>query len=145
MKLQRQFVLSAAAALVMLAPAAHAQNKTVANVPFDFTVADVTLPAGEYAVQPESPGGLIEIHNVATRKTVLVMAARTLSAYKGTTDGTGRLIFHRYGDRYFFSEVWSLGGPCGGVAPTKLERELRTNGDAKQMASILIPLTAAAR
>jgi hypothetical protein len=53
------------------------------------------------------------------------------------------VIFHRYGDRYFFSEVWTAdGGLRGKVMPSKLERETRNNaGDEKQMALISIPVS----
>jgi len=138
--------LSVVAALVMLVPAAHAQNKTIANIPFDFTVQNVTLPAGEYSLQATSAtlSGLVQITNADTRKTVMVMAAPSLSSHKGKADGNGKLIFHRYGDRYFFAEVWSPNGPTGGVMPSKLERELQSS-EGKQMASVIIPLSGAAQ
>ena len=149
MKTLNRFALAlsvVAALVVLLAPAAHAQNKTIANIPFDFTVQNVTLPAGEYALQATSAtlSGLVQITNADTRKTVMVMAAPSLSSHKGKADGNGKLIFHRYGDRYFFAEVWSPNGPTGGVMPSKLERELQSS-EGKQMASVIIPLSGAAQ
>lgn len=53
MRQTRQFLFVAAALLaaLLIAPAAHAQIAWNANIPFDFTVADTTLPAGDYLVQ----------------------------------------------------------------------------------------------
>lgn len=51
---QRKLYLSLAAALLaalLVAPAAQAQIAWNASIPFSFTVADTTLPAGDYLVQ----------------------------------------------------------------------------------------------
>jgi len=71
-----------------------------------------------------------------------VMAAPGQSAADNAGTTTGKVIFHRYGERYFLSEIWTPNGPTGRVTPSKAERELKANGGEKQMASVGIPLAA---
>jgi hypothetical protein len=121
----------------------NAQTKAVANIPFDFTVSSVTMPAGEYTLQSASAArNMIQIINHETGKSALVLLPDT-DAPKGT--GTGRVTFNRYEDRYFFSGVWTPDGLRGHAMPGKLEQELQASKGEKEMASLSIPLTAAAR
>ncbi len=84
-----------------MAGTSFAQSKVVkVNVPFDFTIGKHLLPAGTYNIKTES-SGLIVIKNHDRPITLLTLA---------DTDGNrspngGKLIFHKYGDRYFLSEI----------------------------------------
>jgi len=119
----------------------YAQTKAVANIPFDFTVSSVTLPAGEYTLQSASAAhNLIQIVNHETGKSALILLPDT-DAPKGTAEG--RVTFHRYEDRYFFSGVWTPNGLHGRALPGKLERELQASRGERETASLSIPLTAA--
>jgi hypothetical protein len=119
----------------------YAQSTAVANIPFGFTVNNVSLPPGEYALRAlSSASPVIQIVNLNTRHTVMVMAPSAASTYKGQQTDTGKVIFHRYGDRYFFSEVWSPGGLRGCTRPPKLEQELRASNPGIEMASVDITL-----
>lgn len=136
MKTLNTFVLALSAAVLGTA-ALHAQTRAVADVPFDFTVQSVTMPAGEYALQPLSAAsGVIRIMNLETRRSVMVLASSTLSTHRGKDTDSGKLIFHRYGDRYFFSEVWTPGGPQGRTAPSKEERAIQAGLAERQIASV---------
>ena len=138
MKTLNTFVLALSAAAVLGTTALHAQTRVLADVPFDFTVQNVTMPAGQYALQPLSnTSDAIRIVNLETRHSVGVLASRTLSAYKGKDTESGKLIFNRYGDRYFFSEVWTP-SLRGRVAPSKQERAIQAIGAERQMASVTI-------
>ncbi|HXN45591.1 MAG TPA: hypothetical protein VN893_03060 [Bryobacteraceae bacterium] len=119
----------------------YAQSSAVAKVPFGFTVNTVSLPPGDYelrALASESP--VIRIVNLNTRRSVMVLAPASGSTYKGQPTDSGKVIFHRYGDRYFFSEVWSPGGLRGCAKPPKLEQELRASNPGIEMASVDITL-----
>jgi hypothetical protein len=121
----------------------YAQNKAVANIPFDFTVSTATLPAGEYTLDSASPTRhLIRLVNKETRQSVLVLVSDT-NPPKGNAPATGKMIFHRYGDQYFFSAVWTPAGVEGKTIPSKLERELQARNGETQMASVSIPLAGA--
>jgi hypothetical protein len=81
--------------------------------------------------------------NRETGKSVLVNASGLLSVHKGKGEETGMIIFHRYGDRYFFSEVWTPDGIRSHAKPSKLEREIQASSAEKQVALVSIPLPGA--
>jgi hypothetical protein len=143
MKTLNTLVLTLGAVAVLGTAGLQAQSRAVAKIPFDFTVQAVTLPAGEYTLAPLSANGVIQIRNNETGKSISVLAPPSLSNHKGGAGAPGKVIFHRYGDSYFFAEVWTWDGPCGGVAPGKLERELQANGAGEHMAALEIPLAVA--
>ena len=95
--------LIVAIALATAVVSAHAQSSrlVVANVPFEFTVGDQTMPAGEYRIRPALSKGL-SIQSADAKKTVMRLANDIEPNKK-----PARLVFHRYGDRYFLAEVWS--------------------------------------
>ncbi len=143
MKTLKTFVLAMSAAAMLGTTGLYAQTGVVANVPFNFTVETVKMPAGEYTVQPLSTAsGVIQMLNVETGKSVLMSAPASLSIHKGQAAERGKIIFHRYGDRYFFSEVWTPYGLRGHAKPSKLEREIEA-GNGNQVALVSIPLAGA--
>ena len=139
MKTLNTFFLALSAAAVLGTTALYAQTMVVADVPFDFTAQTVTVPAGRYALQTLSrTSGLIRIMNLETRRSVVVLASSTLSTYNGKDTESGKLIFHRYGDQYFFSEVWTPSGLRGCATPSRQEREIKARGAERQIAFVRI-------
>lgn len=137
MKTLNTIVLALGAAAVLGTSALHAETGVVARIPFDFTVQTVSLPAGEYSLRPISPtSGIIRIVNLDTHRSVDLLASSTLSQYKGKRGDHAKVIFHRYGDRYFFSEVWTPAGLRGATVSSKLEREYQADNAEKQIASV---------
>jgi hypothetical protein len=93
-------------AISILTISALAQNvaPTVAikaNIPFDFTIAKQTLPAGEYTIR--SQGTMLQLVRVDGPGSVLM--PKYIAAHKNNV--TPRLLFHRYGTRSFLSQVWT--------------------------------------
>jgi len=95
------------------------QGNVLANVPFQFMVANHTLPPGRYIVTPvgetnlqiyaNGQGVIFQTHNVAGK----------------ASEGTGKLVFHRYGSTYILSEVWMAGKGTGSrLFPSQAEKEL---------------------
>ena len=100
MKRTTAITLLAIANLAMAGTSFAQSNGVQANVPFDFTVDNQVLPAGTYRIQTQSPG-LIMIRNHDKPISVL-----TLVNQDGTkSPNGGKLIFHKYGDHYFLSEI----------------------------------------
>ena len=115
MKKQALAILAMASLSLMLAvvPAyADPGSEVQANVPFDFIVGDNTYPAGSYAVQYTDPQGvfLIQIGEDESRR--IVLWRRTVPA-KSIRDNLPKLIFNRYGDQYFLTQIWA-GGESNG-------------------------------
>ena len=100
-------VLIVTLALATAAVSANAQptaNRVVANVPFEFSVGYKTLPAGDYSVQSivSCDGLLIQS---ADGKVSALRLSDTTRQIKDKPKA--RLVFHRYGERYFLAEVWN--------------------------------------
>lgn len=103
-----------------MAVAANAQNSSrrllVANVPFQFNVGDTTLPAGEYTIAQTNPASDCVILQISTKdrsRSVLLQ----MNSIVGKTADASTLIFHRYGNKYFFAQAWIDGESEGLNAP----------------------------
>jgi len=102
--------LSAAKAQVSANP------ELVANIPFEFSVGDKTFPAGEYTVRcinPNSSTKVLQIRSKAGSATALVMTDNVIGKIKDNA----QLIFHRYGNEYFFAQAWMPADSVGMQAP----------------------------
>jgi hypothetical protein len=115
--------------LLLMAGSAIAQNRPVrANVPFDFTVEGKTVPAGTYTIGKlgRTPEMLLLWSNDGLNMIVGSNAAENRNGANKT-----KLVFNRYKDQYFLSEIWVEGATNGRHIPkTGREKEL-----AKQTAS----------
>ena len=114
-------------ALLTAAPArAQAPGTTMrASIPFDFIVRGRTLPAGYYEVRriSDEPFGLV-IQNVNHRRAEAMF--ETEPVYSSKEPGKSLIVFHRYGDSYFLSEVVTAGSETGEELPAShAERRLR--------------------
>ena len=86
-----------------------------ANIPFKFVVNKQAMPAGEYEIGRFGNGGdVLLIHGVDTNTNMLVASNSAQSL--NPADAT-KLIFKRYGDRYFLSQVWIAGNRSGRQLP----------------------------
>jgi hypothetical protein len=95
-------------ALATTVATANGQNQSAvkANVPFEFIVGDKVLPAGDYSVSAIGIGhDALAIQGInANDNAVRLVNTVTRSAKKST-----KLVFHRYGNTFFLSEVWTAG------------------------------------
>ena len=101
-------------------------TKIRASIPFDFTVKGKTLPAGEYEVSRvmDEPITLL-LRNVHDKHDEVVV--ETEPVIGRMTPKRDELIFNRYGESYFLSEVFTAGEQTGEeLYPTHRERELRS-------------------
>ena len=104
-----------------------------ADVPFDFTVGNKTLPAGKIIAHGQtSLASPLSITNLAMGQVTLRVARKL----PGADDShRAELVFRRYGDRYFLAQVWIEG--YGGWEVLKsssekaLERETRVASNAR--------------
>jgi hypothetical protein len=110
-------VLSAGAS----AQAASAQ-KLVASIPFTFSVGKANLPAGRYTItvlNTASDRKILRIRSMDGRSSVVIF---TTGVTGNVSDGA-KLVFHRYGDRYFFAQAQMAGDPTSLAAiKSKAER-----------------------
>ncbi len=107
---------------------ANAQLSTPirAKIPFDFTVGDKKLGAGEYTFSRLSGFGdskemLISSVDASTR-----VFQSTFGAQVVTPKNESTLVFHKYGDQYFLEQIWTGGEQEGTQLPeSRDERSAR--------------------
>jgi hypothetical protein len=96
---------------------AHAQNSPLlkANVPFAFEAGSKQMPAGLYEIFTLSNDLLLLYdRDPGTHVRGIIMVSRSTS---GKTQTQGRLVFHRYGNRYFLREAWEEGSNVAAKCP----------------------------
>lgn len=93
-----------ASALASVSAQTPGHNIT-ASIPFEFNVGDKTLPAGQYAIgRINSDGSQLRISNREESASRLTQAVQASEPKEESV-----LVFKRYGDRYFLSQVWMVG------------------------------------
>ena len=93
-----------------------------ANIPFDFVIGTKTLPRGTYTVKllNTSPNVLV-IRGRDNGEVALAISNTVLALDK--EDNSPQLIFNRYGNEYFLSQVWR-GASLAGKELPKSQQEL---------------------
>ena len=105
-------------ALAATVATANGQNRRIAkaNVPFEFIVGDKALPAGEYGVSTIGNDSLAiqgAGHN-----------AVRLANYTTRRANSTALVFHRYGDTFFLSQIWVGEGQGRQLLKSQQERAM---------------------
>ena len=98
------------------------------NLPFDFTAGSATLKAGRYSIKKMN-GNVISFRSAEGSRKVLVDAPLAVGA-RASKSGA-RLVFNRYGDLYFLSQVWLNADTGQQLFPSKSEGEARNAQLAK--------------
>lgn len=96
-----QTIALAAVVGIASVPAGHAQtgwHRAGVTVPFSFDCGQTHLAHGRYVLSID--GNVLTIRGNGSAATVLAQ-----SSYNPTTTETLRVVFKRYGDRYFLEEV----------------------------------------
>ena len=76
------------------------QSVLKANIPFDFTVGDTWMPAGEYAIS--SPlRRIVQLRSADLAKTAMIVSSQS---FQESSSGS-KLVFEKYGDQYFLHGV----------------------------------------
>lgn len=121
--------------LLLATTSAYAQSINLkANVPFNFVAPAGTLPSGEYTLR--SVGGIDNAISISGegQKSSIFLATPCLSLKSSQGAGRTKLVFSRYGDQYFLSEIWMQGRTVGHKLPkTRREVETAMNQTAQQV------------
>jgi hypothetical protein len=143
---------------------AYAQNALRVDIPFDFTIANKPLAAGQYTlqiihdlltVQILSESGRVETYALvipAVRSSVPEVITQwtpgTISGYGSSTNQSNPVqpqatkmdncvVFNQYGGQYFIAKMWF--GLEGREFPiTRSERAVRTAGTDPKPATLLL-------
>jgi len=99
-------LLFTAAAITLSAQTTPSQRLMTVNIPFAFSVENHSLPEGEYKIFTVTPERSIRIVSSDGKDSVIV---NTLPNYANSPSENSRLVFHRYGDEYFLTQVRTAG------------------------------------
>lgn len=105
--MKRHISQMAAFLVVLLATAAAAVGQNdlalAADIPFPFVVANHTLPAGHYELSAVGDQGVTYIVGSHNQRAF----ARTLKVERRAPERSGKIVFHRYQDTYFLTQIWA--------------------------------------
>jgi len=116
---------------------ARAQEPMTVNIPFAFTAGEAALPAGEYRVQKMDGNGAV----------LLIRSSDPTAAAFVTTIGTqgkeqqerSKLVFNRYNDHYFLSQVWNAGYSSGRqLRKTHREKEIALSAKLETQSQVIL-------
>ena len=113
--------------LTAVSVAAQSERSKITNIPFSFIVGEKTLPAGEYTVEPNRRDydkvWLVQSRDGHSSALITTMPVRASETQEKT-----KFVFHKYGDQYFLSQIWTPGGNSGReLLMPRVERELAKN------------------
>ena len=104
-----------------------------AKIPFDFMAAGSNLVAGEYTLETTGDTDqVLQVCNLQQHRCVFMIASQVASKAK---NDPGKLIFNRYGDQYFLSEIWSR-SLVRTLPQDRRERQLAKSG-AEPVAAVI--------
>ena len=145
----RKKVFSAALTCGLLAvvavATAYAQEpgtEVRARIPFDFSVRGKILPAGDYEIRriTDGPEGLI-ISSVNLNHDRVLFETEPVEAR--TISSKAEIVFRRYGDSYFLSEVFAGGAQTGReLFPSRQERVMKSEMASNKTESETVALAA---
>jgi hypothetical protein len=130
-------------ALLFVAGASVAQAQIIGriktDIPFSFYIRDKLMPAGAYTITELNPGsGLMEIRSVDGKSAAVFL---TVEKQEKDTRAPSELIFHKYGDKVFLSEILERGEIDGAeVVKSKMEKRLEKAATHDKEVAIALPL-----
>jgi hypothetical protein len=134
MKSRTLVVLVVAAFVAVTAGYAQSSARLMGNIPFEFRVGNTVLPAGAYDITPSATPRTLLVRSEDGKAAVVVLPN---TAEKVQAPKDSKLVFNRYGNTYFLSEVWHEGISRGYQIPkSKSEREMAKNAARTELAYI---------
>ena len=123
----------------MAAAQLNSRSKIVAQVPFDFVVANKVVPAGEWAVRVTTTDGhILDISNAQTNTGLFSPSSQTEAKESASYYA---LVFERYGERYFLKGIKLQGSKITYRLPeSKAEAELRAQNVPATVETLLASL-----
>ena len=144
--MKRQVVTMMMAALFVAmasVTAIQAQSAGSASVtiPFDFSVGAKTLPAGDYNVRRTLQGGSVVMRIQEKNNSVALFLPNTRPVAGLDIQAESKLVFNRYGNQYFLSQIWLAGRSTGAelnqtTRERSLNRELARLGGKQERITI---------
>ena len=127
---------SACALLAVSCLFAQLDHRMIATVPFDFVVSNRHLAAGTYTVTTNLNQGTVLIRGEDNGSAQFTI---TIATQARKTQEHEKLVFNRYGERYFLRQVWQSGMDRGRELPaSKAEQEFARIIGKPEIVSLLV-------
>jgi hypothetical protein len=127
-----------AAVVTALIPVASAQSLPIrVRIPFPFIAADRTVQAGDYTLRPASISPGVMLLKGEEGEQGLFLSTFPLDSRRAAELNVIKVVFHRYGDRYFLSEVWTDGNKLG-VWKSKQEKREQKAANVAPVEAVLV-------
>jgi len=75
-----------------------------ATIPFDFYLGDTLLPAGNYAVERDE--ATLNLYGLQNNDRPVIAVSLFIPESSNVPLDSGKLVFHKYGDKYFLVQIW---------------------------------------
>lgn len=111
----------------------RAQSATTgkAHIPFDFSVKNQTIAAGDYVInRQDNRGEAWSLRNVDNNQSVMLLVMGV--EIKRTAD-KGKMTFRRYGDKYFLASIETSVYQMG-FRKSRAERDLEKKSETNRLA-----------
>jgi len=122
------------ALLAAVSISAQGSQKITVQVPFAFHVGSSTLPSGEYTVDTDAAPGILRLRSMDSKSGVMI---QSMSVQAPAASSQGKLIFNKYGDEYFLSQVWKPGTNTG-CELRKSRREIEVAASARRRSESIL-------
>jgi hypothetical protein len=100
---------------------AQTPGRVEVNVPFDFAAGKATLKAGTYSLK-KANGNAIVIRSLDGKASSVVNSPLVIGS-RAAKPGA-RLVFNKYGDQYFLSQIWTSSDAGRQLFPTNAEQNV---------------------
>lgn len=128
----KSLIFLVTAAILQTAPSLKAQQQVFnAEVPFEFSIGNRTLPPGEYRVTRRN--AFLTVENRRDSSSALVLT----SSAGSSRDSQTRLIFDRVDDLYFLRGIVA---PVGGIELAVSSTERKATIDQRRLSKVSLPV-----
>ncbi len=129
------WLMLTAVIIALAAPAAYAQSATklTANIPFEFMAGTATMPAGQYEVTFGYAPSAVSI-GTADHHNMIALLVNPVAG--GNLNAPAKMVFHRYGDRYFLAQVWTREARGVQLPKTKAEKDFIKSASAHTVETV---------
>jgi len=126
---KQMITLMAVAVFVMTLTVVPSHGQNAGNlsvtIPFEFATAGKTLPAGDYYVRRSLDGARV-VMRIESKDGSLSLYLPTHGAQNAEIQNESKLVFNKYGEQFFLSQVWAAGRSTGEeLNKTSRERTLQ--------------------
>ncbi len=143
MKSKLMFWLPALGLAIMLVSglglmASSPSTQATASIPFDFYVKDKKVTSGDYRVaRSDTSQNVIWLNGEADHDNVITFVNIETQI---NSNEKPRLVFNKYGDRYFLVEIWNpLMHELWTISPSRAEKEAHKPAAGNQTSRIAQP------